>query len=154
GPALGNGKRLKMTSERNPMSTPDLNLVTPAPTLRDAFQAFVKIRRKLKSSTIASYRKYLESVFAAWLDHPFVEITRERIAMRHAEVTEQSGPAHADAAMRSLRSILYFAIIHFEGPNGEPPMPVNPVARLSQTRAWNRVPRRTTFIPEHRLRAW
>jgi hypothetical protein len=48
--------------------------------LREAFDAFVRIRRKLNPSTVAFYRKYLLSVFAAWLDRPFTEITRERVA--------------------------------------------------------------------------
>jgi hypothetical protein len=126
----------------------------PIPSLRETFDAFVRIRRKLNPSTVAFLRKYLLSVFAAWLDRPFTEITRERVTMRHAQITEQSGPAHADVAMRSLRSILNFAMIHFEGPNGERPTLENPVVRLSQTRAWNRVARRTTFITEHQLRAW
>lgn len=123
-------------------------------TLREAFETFVKVRRKLKAGTVASYRKYLSTVFADWMDRAFVEITRDKISQRHAQVTEQSGPAHADNAMRSLRSILNFAMVQFEGPNGERPMIENPVARLSQTRAWNRVARRTSVIAEHQLRDW
>jgi len=78
----------------------------------------------------------------------------DRIAALHSEVTENSGPAHADNAMRSLRSILNFAMVQFEGPDGERPMVENPVACLSQTRAWNRVARLTTVISEHQLGHW
>jgi site-specific recombinase XerC len=56
--------------------------------------------------------------------------------------------------MRALRSILNFAMVQFEGPDGERPMIENPVAKLSQTRAWNRVSRRTTVIAQHQLRDW
>ena len=122
--------------------------------LREAFEVLLKTRRKLKPSTIASYRKYLQSVFGDWLDRPFVGITREAIAARHAEVTEGSGPAHADNAMRTLRAILNFAMVQFEGPDGERLMTENPVARLSQTKAWNRVGRRKTLIAKHQLRPW
>lgn len=127
---------------------------TKGVTLREAFESFEKIRRKLKPRTLRDYRRFLETVFADWVDRPFVEITRDRVATLHAEVTENSGPAHADNAMRSLRSILNFAMVQFEGPDGERPMTENPVAKLSQTRAWNRVKRRTTVIAEHQLRAW
>lgn len=123
-------------------------------TLRQAFESFAKVRRKLKARTLRDYERFLQTVFADWLERPFVEVTRDKIAARHAEVTERSGPAHADNAMRSLRSILNFAMVQFEGPDGERPMIENPVAKLSQTRAWNRVARRTTVISEHQLRPW
>ena len=45
------------------MSTRELHFAKPGATLREAFEAFIKVRRKLKSSTVASYRKYPESVF-------------------------------------------------------------------------------------------
>lgn len=127
---------------------------TKGVTLRDAFKEFEKVRRKLKARTLRDYKRFLETVFAGWLDQPFIEITRDRIASKHAEITESSGPAHADNAMRSLRSILNFAMVQFEGPDGERPMSENPVAKLSQTRAWNRVQRRTTVIAPHQLKAW
>jgi integrase len=123
-------------------------------TLREAFEVFLKTRRKLKPNTVTSYRKYLQTVFADWLDRAFVGITREGIATRHAQVTEASGPAHADNAMRTLRAVLNFAIVQFEGPGGERLMVENPVARLSQTKAWNRVGRRKTLIAKDRLRPW
>lgn len=123
-------------------------------TLRQAFESFAKVRRKLKARTLRDYERFLQTVFADWLERPFVEVTRDKIAARHAEITERSGPAHADNAMRSLRSILNFAMVQFEGPDGERPMVENPVAKLSQTRAWNRVARRTTVIAEHQLRPW
>ena len=123
-------------------------------TLRAAFEVFLRTRRKLKANTVASYRKYLETIFEDWLDRPFVSITREGIATRHAEVTEGSGPAHADNAMRTLRAVLNFALVQFEGPGGERLMTENPVARLSQTQAWNRVGRRKTLIAKHQLRPW
>jgi len=123
--------------------------------LREAFQSFEDVRgRRLKASTLASYRKYLTSVFADWIDKPFIAITRDKISQRHAQVSRESGPAHADNAMRTLRAILNFAMVQFEGEDGERPMAENPVARLSQTKAWNRVKRRTTVIAEHQLRPW
>jgi hypothetical protein len=40
------------------------------------------------------------------------------IAKRHQRLTEQSGPAYADGAMRSLRAILNFAQFHYETDDG------------------------------------
>jgi integrase len=147
----------KMRSELAENRDPNAERIrqrTKGVTLREAFEAFEKIRRKLKPRTIRDYRRFLETVFADWVERPFVDITRDRVGVKHAEVTKNSGPAHADNAMRSLRSILNFAMVQFEGPDGERPMSENPVARLSQTRAWNRVKRRTTVIAEHQLRSW
>jgi len=142
-----------VAQDRDPLAERARERVKGA-TLREAFEVFLKTRRKLKPNTVTSYRKYLQTVFGDWLDRPFVAITRDGIATRHAQVTEGSGPAHADNAMRTHRAILNFAMVQFEGPDGERLMTENPVARLSQTKAWNRVGRRKTLIAKHQLRPW
>ena len=68
-------------------------------------------RRKLRPSTVASYRKYPQSVFAEWLDHPFVGTASDGVATRRAQVTERGGPAQADNARRTPRSIVNSAMV-------------------------------------------
>ena len=97
-----------VAQDRDPLAERTRERVKGA-TLREAFEVFLKTRRKLKPNTVTSYRKYLQTVFGDWLDRPFVAIARDGIATRHAQVTEGSGPAHADNAMRTLRAILNFA---------------------------------------------
>ena len=123
-------------------------------TLREVLEVFRQTRRHLKPRTVNDYQRFLETIFPDWIDRPFVEVTRDKVSARHTQVTETSGPAHANNAMRSLRSLLNFAMNHFEGPNGERLMLENPVAKLSQTRAWNKVRRRETVIAEHQLKGW
>jgi integrase len=60
----------------------------------------------------------------------------------------------ADGVMRFLRSLLNFATVEYEAPDGSPLLPFNPVIRLSQTRAWNRLKRRSTVIKPSQLAAW
>ena len=43
-------------------------------TLWEAFEVFLKTRRKLRPSTVTPCRKDPQSVFADWLDCPFVGI--------------------------------------------------------------------------------
>jgi len=123
-------------------------------TLRAAFDAFRQARRKLKEKTLEEYRRILEVLFVDWIDRPFIDITKDKVLQRHTEITERNGAAQADNAMRTLRSILNFAMVHYEGADGAPPMPQNPVQRLSQTKSWNRVGRRRTLIKAHQLKSW
>jgi hypothetical protein len=64
------------------------------------------------------------------------------VAKRHGRLGKDSGPAYANYAMRLLRAIYNFAIYQYEDAQGRPTIQVNPVIRLTQTRAWYRVPRR------------
>jgi len=46
------------------------------------------------------------------------------------------------------------AVFQYEDTKGRSILPENPVARLSQTRAWYRVARRTGHLKKHELKAW
>jgi hypothetical protein len=70
---------------------------------------------------------------------------------RRRAPTRDHGPAYADGAMRFLRSLLNFAKVEFEAPDGTPLLRYNPIDRLTQTRAWNRVRRRTALIQPSQL---
>jgi len=123
-------------------------------TLKDAFDAFKVARASLKPHTLYEYGRYVEVAFKEWRDRPLKEITKDGVAKRHQRLTTDHGPAYADGAMRSLRSIINFAQFHYEGPDGSPPLSDNPVRRLSQTRAWHRRKRRLTYVKTSQLVDW
>ena len=123
-------------------------------TLADAFKVFKQARTTLKPATLYDYGRYVEVAFAKWKDRPLVEITKDRVAARHRQLSEESGPAYADGAMRCLRAIINVAQYVYEAPDGTPLLPDNPVRRLSQTRAWNRPKRRQTYIKPSQLAPW
>lgn len=124
-------------------------------TLEDAFKEFRAARgTRLKAATLANYQRFLDTVFAEWKARPLVSITKDSVGSRHRKLTEASGPAHADHAMRFLRALINFARHRYEAADGTPLIPENPVARLSQTKAWNQPKRRTTLIKSHQLADW
>jgi integrase len=123
-------------------------------TLVDAFEAYKQARSGLRPTTLYYYGRYIEVGFATWKDRPLVKLTKESIAKEHKRLTDERGPAYADGAMRSLRAVINFAQFHYEAPDGSPLLPENPVRRLSQTRAWNRVKRRTTYVKPPQLAPW
>lgn len=123
-------------------------------TLADAFDAFKETRKTLRPKTLYDYGRYIEVAFKDWKGRPLVELSKDLIAKRHQRLSEKHGPAYADGAMRCLRAIINVAQYRYEAPDGTPLLPDNPVRRLSQTRAWNRVQRRTTYIKSTQLEAW
>jgi len=123
-------------------------------TLKQAFAEFLKARKSMKPYTAYNYRRMMERVFADWLPRPVIAITKKMVADRHTELGENSGPAYANGALRTLRAVLNFAQATYEDNSGRSILPENPVRRLTQTRAWYRVERRRTVIKPHQLPAW
>lgn len=123
-------------------------------TLSDAFDAFKSARNSLRPKTLYDYGRFMEVAFEDWKTKPLVDVTKDLVAKRHQRLSTKHGPAYADGAMRCLRAIINVAQYHYEAPDGTPLLPDNPVRRLSQTRAWNRVQRRTTYIKPTQLKAW
>jgi integrase len=123
-------------------------------TLKEAFERFQVVRKSLKPSTMAGYCNFMEGPLASWKTRTLVVLTKDQAGERHRAITRDHGPAYADGTMRFLRSLLNFAMVEFEAPDGTPLLPFNPVSRLSQTRAWNRVHRRTTVIMPTQLAPW
>jgi integrase len=125
-----------------------------ATTLEQTFQDFLAARKNLKPKTIYDYGRLMEVAFGDWKDRALVKISKDMVAKRHSRIGEQRGEAYANLAMRFLRGLFNFAIAQYEGPDGVPLIPENPVSRLTQTRAWYRVDRRQTVIKPHQLAAW
>jgi len=56
--------------------------------------------------------------------------------------------------MRVLRAVINHAKAKYEDSKGNPVITVNPVDRLSQTRAWYKIERKRTLIKPHQLADW
>lgn len=123
-------------------------------TLDDAFKAFKLARASLRATTVYGYERVIETALSAIKTKPLVALTPDGIAKLHRQLTFERGPAQADKALRVLRGIINFAQYHYEDADGQPLLPHNPVRRLSQTRAWNRVKRRQTYVKPDQLSRW
>lgn len=123
-------------------------------TLKDAFEDFVKARKELKARTLYDYQRLITLPLGDWQHRPLHHVTKDMVAKRHTELGRNSGEAYANLTMRFLRSVFNFAMAHYEDGFGRPLLTENPVARLTQTRAWYRAERRLTVIKVHELEAW
>jgi integrase len=122
-------------------------------TLQTAFKDFKKTRT-LKPRTISDYDKFMGTIFLPWKEKRVTEITRHMVGNLHTKLGESVGKAQANQSMRFLRSLLNFTAGFYDDAQGEPLIKVNPVQRLSQTKAWFRVSRRQTIIRNSDLPRW
>lgn len=122
-------------------------------TLQDAFEDYLLTRKTLKASSIKDYRKSVEMYLKEWVNKPITEITKDMVELKHREIGKRS-PSRANGTMRVLRAIFNHAMHKFEDAKGNPILTINPVARLSQNRAWYRVERRQTLLKAHELKPW
>ncbi|MGA7180900.1 MAG: integrase arm-type DNA-binding domain-containing protein [Thiobacillaceae bacterium] len=122
--------------------------------LEEAFRDFLATRKSLKPHTVYDYRRLINVAFADWQARPITSITKDMVAKRHTRLGEQRGEAYANLAMRFLRSLFNFAMVQYEAPDGASILRENPIARLTQTRAWYQVGRRQSVIKPHQLAAW
>ena len=121
-------------------------------TLQDAFDEMLRMR-PLKPKTQAVYRQVITATLGDWLPKPLTSITKDMVAERHAKLALSSA-TYADSSMRTFRAIWNFAAAGYEDAKGESLLGTNPVDRLSKTKAWHRLKRRSTYIREQDLPAW
>lgn len=121
--------------------------------LEDAFQDYLYTRKDLKPGTVKDYWKALNTHLCDWKPRAVLDITKDMVEARHARIGQRS-PSRANGTMRVLRAVFNHAINKFEDANGNPILTVNPVSRLSQTRAWYPDKRKQTLIKAHELRPW
>lgn len=105
-----------------------------------------KQAKTLRPSTISLYEGALRRCFSDWAHLPIITISKDMVADRHKEISNRNGPrgkgeAHANQAMRILRSLFNYAGVLFEDANGNSGVS-NPVRRLSQAKLWNKNRRR------------
>ena len=125
-----------------------------AVTLRQAYQAYCLARKGLRASTLRDYDRFINVILADWADKPITAFTRALVTKRHCELGETRGKAYANLTMRFLRAVLNFAQATYRDDDGHSVLVENPVAILSQTRAWYPTVRRQTVIKGHELPAW
>ena len=121
----------------------------PGITLRAAWERYhiALIRKKRSDGTIAGYKDHVERVFKAWLDTPLKDLGDDpaRVARKHDEITQASGPYIANGSMRTLRAIYN----HARKTNRELPSD-NPVEGVD----WNNEERRDTGMGASDLSGW
>lgn len=126
-------------------------------TLEQAFDEYLasKIFRR---NSILTFTRVIKGNLQDWLNTPVTGITRQMVEDRFKQLSSgskrgTSGKANANLTMHVLRAVLNWASLKYEV-DGEPLIAVNPVARLTQTRVWHKLPRRQGTIPDHKLAAW
>lgn len=119
-------------------------------TLAATLEAYLQARKGMKDSTRDSMRKCLTRVCGDWLAKPLTFITADRVAKLHEQ--HAATPAQANLAMRYLRAVLNFVMAQQD--EDAPLFKLNPVRRLSATKALYRVERRTGMIGPQALGAW
>lgn len=99
-----------------------------------------------RPNSVRSFRQIIKRCLGDWVTLPITGITKEMVESRHRELTKvtrqgTSGKAQANAAMEQLCTLVNFAMNKYEI-DGKPIIQKNPVDRLSQIRAWHRIPPR------------
>lgn len=120
------------------------------PTLREAwlrFKASHLERKKRAPGTVRSYTDHMERLFVDWLDRPLSELGDDPmlLANRHDTITSANGPAIANGAMRSFRSVYNHAKKTCKALPRE-----NPVSGVD----WNPEHRKDTAMGVTDLPAW
>ena len=126
-------------------------------TLIELLEEYLQVRT-LKASTAKVYRRVITKKLKDWLHLPIVEITKDMVEQRHRLLSSgsskgTSGKGYANVCFKTLQTLLNYAGEKYEV-DGKPLIAVNPVSRLTKTRAWNRLHPRTGIIPDYKLQAW
>lgn len=119
------------------MSTATENEITLRRVWRDYQQC-----RDLKPVTLKNYNQRLALV-PEWLDIPITALTKDMMADKHRSI---HGHAMANSTMRTIRALLRFAHIKYDGPDGRPLLKTIPTNRLNELRLWHRDRQRRTII--------
>lgn len=114
--------------------------------------------KTLRPNSIRSFTAIVRRCLGDWMSLAIASITKDMVEVRHRELTRvtrqgTSGKAQANTAMERLGILINFAMNKYEI-DGQPILQRNPVDRLSQIRAWHRIPPRQNVIPDHKLSAW
>lgn len=117
-------------------------------TLGQAFDRFFDARSALAASSKDAYQRSLDLYLRDWKRSPITAITRQMVLKRHQRIAKEHGQVTANNAMRHLRSVYNVTAATFDE------FPTNPVAILTQARAWFPERRRQGAVPAHELPIW
>lgn len=125
-----------------------------APRLSELLTFYLE-KKTLKPKTIALYRRALQWGISDWMDIPIDRISKRMIADRHQELSNRNGPRGtgkdcANLTMRTLKSLMNFAIKRYETDDGVRLIKENPVVWVE----FNRSRRRKDIVQDHQLPAW
>jgi integrase len=135
-------------------------------TLQAAYEDYLTTRTNLSDRTKKDYGQAMERAFLHWKKTLITEISKDMVRRRYAKLAgkrekgekqikgEKIGAAQANQAMRFLRALFNFSQGQYENGAGHPLVAYNPVDVLTQTRAWQKVPRRRNHIDKEDLPAW
>lgn len=115
--------------------------------LNGVFKEYLE-QRKLKKSTVYSYQCDLNKCLSDWLDTPLTEITTDMVQKRHKELSVKH-PGQANTVMRVLRALFNYSIEVYPEL-----IKSNPVQRLNNLKAWNRLKPRYQIIKDDQLKPW
>jgi integrase len=115
-------------------------------TLGDWLDLYLRANKDLRPRSIEEYRGAARRI-DAWLGRPLRELTTEVVEDKHAEIGRRSGPAAANATMRTLRAVWNFAL------DRDGTLPANPV-RVLKRKGWFPTPPRTRSVRADELPAF
>ena len=150
---IAHEKLLEMARGQDPNLIKQGILAEAEITLEKSFQDFVEVR-SLKPITFREYNRAMKKTFKDWQTKPVNSITKDMVMRKFRKVSNESGPALANLEFRFLRALMNFAMGQYENSKGKPLVSVNPVSRLSETKAWHRIKRRQTIIDKSDLPKW
>ena len=120
----------------------------PIPTLRHAFQDYLRSRPTLAPRTRSEYRRYFERHAPQWLDRRLNELGREDVERRFLALSEHPGPSVANVFVKLLGAVYRAACADHEELR-------NPVDEWrSGGGKLHRAPRRTIAPPAEVLPRW
>jgi hypothetical protein len=145
-----------MARGQDPLRMKDIRK-TKAMTLGEAFQDYMD-SKEFRPATRYSFPRIMKKELGDWFDKPVTAITRDMVAERFKQLSSgtelgTSGKARANLTMQVLRATINFVSIKYEV-DGQPLIASNPVSRLTQAKAWHRLPARQGTIPDHKLASW
>jgi len=122
-------------------------------TWAEAQEAFFK-GRKIKATTVANYKSVLRCHFSDWDGKQLKDLSPAMMLKRFGTIGDTTGPATANLAGRIFRSVWNFCRASTADGAGVYVLPECPVRRVSETRSWNKVARRQTYVRNDQLPAW
>ena len=150
---IASEKLLEMTRGQDPNLIKQGIRTEAGINLEKSFNDFLEVRN-LKPTTYREYNRAMKKTFNDWQKKPINAITKNMVMNKFKKVSNESGPALANLEFRFLRALMNFAMGQYENSKGEPLISVNPVNRLSETKAWHKINRRQTIISKTDLPIW